>query len=342
METAIKKRRGLVTPDFQKAKKNISYFQKYLIEFIIKLSQAFPEMIDEINMKNITSTLKPIKEDTLVKYKSINDLKKSAVFKYMADYLNHVYSAIDAIKERKLDLFDAEARPKYGISKKPLVNLDIDFVKLWKSENITDALKTTVLTYLGLMATISLETVKLFEVSEPNKKAIKQKKVMRDHRQKEMKSKIYELLGAAGQNNSIDVVIDDILGEFDKSKEHMKAGSADPDKMTDMIKNLYTKLTDKYEDGKLDEKELVDSSKNLFKNVMNNKDLNLKDSLGDIVNMMKTEDNDTNILADMMKQAGMPGGMDFANIAEQLKNGGDNPLEALMQQMQSQETNKKD
>ncbi len=346
METAKKKRRGHAKkqapqPEFLKAKKSISYFQKYLLEFIIKLSQAFPEMIDETNMKSIMETLRPIKDDTLAGYKGINDLKKSVVFKYMAGYLNHVYPAIDALKERKLDLFDPEARIGYGISKKPLVNLEIDFVEIWKSKNITDQLKTVILTYLGLMATISVETVDLFKVSEQNKHAITQRKTVRQYRRKEMKSIIYNLLGENGKNASIDVVIDDILGEFEKSKEHLQAGNADPQKLTQMIQNLYGKLTDKYEDGKLDEKELVNSSKNLFQNVMNNEDLNLKKNLDSAINMMKAEDNDENILKEMMQQAGMPEGMDFSNIAEQLQSG-DNPFDTLMKQMQQTESKTSD
>ena len=332
METAKKKRRGSTIPEFNKAKKSISYFQKYLLEFIVKLSQAFPEMIDETNMKSIMATLKPIKEDSLDKYVSLNDLKKSAVFKYMVGYLDHVFPAIGALKEKKLDLFDQEKRAEYGISKKPLVDLNIDFVDIWKSEYITDQLKTVVLTYLGLMATISFDTVELFKVSSKNKQAITQRKAVRQFKHKEMKGKIYDLLGEAGKNASIDVVIDDILSEFDKSKHHLQAGNADPQKLTAMIQNLYGKLTDKYEDGKLDEKELVDSSKNLFKNVMNNEDLNLKENLGSVINMMKAEDNDTNILKEMMQSAGVPDGVDLSNIAEQLKNN-DNPFEKMMEEM---------
>lgn len=327
--------------EFHKAKKSIVYFQKYLMEFILKLSQAFPERIDETNMESIMATLKPIKEDNVEKYRNLQDLKRSPVFKYMARYLNHILNSREHIRARKLDLFEKEKRAEYKISKKPLIDLDIDFTELWQSQHITDQLKTTILTYLGLMVTISSEAVGLFDVSSKNKTAIAKQKAVRQYKRKEMKNKIYDLLGEGGKNSSINVVIDDILEEFEKSKRHLQAGQADPQKLTGMIKNLYGKLTDKYEEGQLDEKELVFSSKTLFSNVMNNDDINLRESLGNVMNLMKTEDNDENILKEMMNQAGMPDGMDFESIAEKMQSG-ENPFDGLMEQMAKEEKDTKD
>lgn len=315
--------------DFQKARKNVKYFQKYMTEFVLKLSQSFPECFDETNMKGIMYTLTPIKDDEIGQYKNINELKGSPVFKYMVKFLNHNFASMQYVQERKLDLFDKKSRSTYGISKTPLTDIDIDFVRLWYSDHITDQLKATVLTYLGLLLTISSESVSLFEVSNKNKGVIMRQKAVRQYRHKEIKKKVYDLLGEGGKNNSINIVVDDILEEFERSKKDILEGQTDPQKLSNMIKGLYGKLTDKYEEGKLDEKELVSSSKNLFSNIMNNDDINLRDNLGQVMELIKSEDN---ALQEMMQQAGLPADMDLRDLTAQFGKG-ENPFDDLMKQM---------
>ena len=192
-----------------------------------------------------------------------------------------------------LDLFKEK---KYKVPSRALEGFDIDFRRIWKIKDITPQHKKTILMYFGLLYRWSEKTTQVFSVSKKNEKLIEKRKKVRKIQRKKMKDMIYKMLGDQGKNETIEVIIEDVLDEFERSKDKifngMQSGNINPNDIKGIIQKLYEKLTDKYEEGKLKDEELKDSAKALYKNIMENDEMNMKDQFSEIMKVMNLDNLD--------------------------------------------------
>ena len=269
----------------------VKFFHRLLFEFIDKLGKAFPETIDEVNLKTIISTIDPILKDPLDNYKDDEELKKkSATFKYMIQFHDNISGVAKQITEKNFEVLDDIK--KYKTPRRLLVDIDIDFIKLWNNKKATDETKGVILTYLGLMNSAVESIIESYKISNKSKKLILRNRIINLKMQTELKKKIYEVIGEDGRNETVDKMIDEIIKSIQKSKHLFEKGNITPEKMQNIMGGLHKKMMDKYEQGELDEEDLKSTFKSLMKNILRNKDGNLKESIGSVMEMLKATGNE--------------------------------------------------
>jgi len=269
----------------------VKFFHRLLFEFIDKLGKAFPDVIDDVNLKTIISTIDPILKDPVAEYTTDDELKKkSTTFKYMIQYydnINHIATEIAAQNhEIMTDI------KKYKTPKLLLVDIDIDFIKLWSNKKITDDTKTSILTYLKLMNGAVEGVIDEYKISNKSKKLILRNRIINYKLQTEIKKKIYEVIGEDGRNDTVDKMIDEIIKSVQKSKHLFEKGKITPEKMQTIMGGLHKKMMDKYEQGELDNGDLIKTFKSLMKNLLSNKEGNLRDSIGSVMELLKSTGNE--------------------------------------------------
>lgn len=296
--------------NFNTAKKNLNNFNKCLLDLITKLTEWAPEQFNEVNEKPIAERLEPISKES----NSINDiktfagLKKIKTFEYLLNFNNNINGVVrESIIKKDVEVFDADKKKKY----KPPINImwgmDINFAKIWENNRVTKEIKNKILTYLCILLKLCKNTIPLFKITKEQRRNINKRKKVKNVKKEEIRKKIFELIGKEGENNSINIVVDDILGKFDDLKKTFTAETINQDDVQKQIKTIYDGLINKYETGEIDEDELVQSSKVLFNNVMENDDENLKENIGGIMDMMKNGPEGAK-LEEIMKESGLDEG----------------------------------
>lgn len=271
----------------------VKSFNRILFEFIDKLSRAFPETIDETNLKTIIATLDPLKKDKCIMPENDEtEIKKSATFHYMIQFYDHISKIAEHLIAKNEDIFNETQKKKYKTPKLILVDIDIDLHKLWKHKDITDETKKIIMTYLSLLTTIAEGLINEYKISNKAKKQILRNKIVNAKFQNELKKKIYDIIGKDGKNETVDKMIDEILSSVQKNKHMFSKGQITPEKLQNMMGGLHKKMMDKYEQGELDENDLKSTFKSLMKNILGNKDVNLKESIGSVMEMMKATGNE--------------------------------------------------
>lgn len=276
-----------------------SLFQKHILDFMDKLIQTFPAEF-ESDIKTIINKLEPFKNENLEHCSSLVQLRRKMTMRYMAKFLNNIMASRDLFDQNNLDLFD-DPKKYPQLPLKIMVDFKIDFFKLWKRPAATDDVRKSILVYIKLLIRCADDATKVFVLSDKAKTAIQRKKTFRAYKRHEMKKKIYELLGAEGRNKSIDIVIDSILDEFERSSSFIKNGDVDPEQVQDMITKVYDQLSKKYLNGELDEAELFKSSKLLYKNVVKNSEESLGEHLGEITEILNMEEFDEEKIKKMIE-----------------------------------------
>jgi len=148
------------------------------------------------------------------------------------------------------------------------------------------------MTYFGLMNSAVESIIESYKLSNKSKKLILRNRIINIKLQTEIKKKIYEVIGEAGRNETIDKMIDEIIKSIQKSKHLFEKGNITPEKMQTIMGGLHKKMMDKYEQGELNEEDLKNTFKSLMKNILGNKDVNLKDSIGSVMEMLKSTGNE--------------------------------------------------
>ncbi len=199
-------------------------------------------------------------------------------------------SIAEEIAKKNFEIFDN--LKKFKTPRRLLVDIDIDFIKLWNNKKATDDTKTVILTYLGLMNGCVQSIIESYKISNKSKKMILRNKVINIKLQTELKKKIYEVIGEDGRNETVDKMIDEIIKSIQKSKHLFEKGNITPEKMQNIMGGLHKTMMDKYEQGELDEGDLKSTFKSLMKNILGNKDINLKESIGSVMDMLKATGNE--------------------------------------------------
>lgn len=291
-------------------------FQKYLVEFIEKLVNAYPEEF-EANIKDLTETLKPLRDEDLGQYTTFMRFKRSETFKYMVRYASNLKSVQKEIQEKNLTLFEPPTPEKPGgkitqeqkdlFRRTPdnaLAGFDINFRKIWKAKKDKAENRKTVLIYLSLLYRCATETIDLFELSKSQVREIEKRKKLRSFGRAQIKEHVYKMLGAEGRNKSTEIVVDCILEEMERNKNLLMSRDLDPKKMQTLFKKVYDKLEKLYLTGELDKDELVNTTKLLVKNVMSSGDCEVQDKMKEMMEMMNTENMNEETINAMLEKSG--------------------------------------
>jgi hypothetical protein len=267
----------------------VKFFNRILFEFIEKLGKAFPDIIDDVNVKTIIATLDPIKNDAFDTFTSDDILKqKSNTFKYMIQFYDNLTDITQEILDRNIEILN-----DFKTFKTPsrlLVDIDIDFIKLCKKTS--DDNKKIILTYLQLLVSSADDIIKNYKFSNKSRKLILRNRVINLKMQTALRKKIYEVIGEDGKNATTDLMIDEIITTIQKSKHLFTKGGVTQEKIQNIMSGLHKKMVDKYEHGELSETDLKQTFKSLMKNILTNKDGNIRESIGSVIEMMKATGND--------------------------------------------------
>lgn len=297
-------------PILLEVKSNMNYFKKFLFELIEKLAVVFPDHVDEYIITQLKESFEDIKNDDSELYQATKEVRsKSPLAKYMVKFYNNLYDIKNQINDKILEIFDTGKRIDYNGPINVLYNCEIDFYKLWELEDIDINTKQIIFTYLRLMIQNAEKLISHFEISDKNRQMVESLQTNRNFRKKELKKKIAEMVG--GSNQTVDTIVDDVLLEFDKRKSHFKPGNTNPKKIMELVKSVHSNLTARYEEGGLDEDEIAETAEKMFDNIMKNNTDDMKDNLGDIV--------------EMMKQTGLGGDVDIEKVREFVDKG-ENPF----------------
>jgi hypothetical protein len=171
--------------------------------------------------------------------------------------------------------------------------------------------------YLRLLYECAEKTTSVFKVTEDNKKIVEQRIRVRKLQRERIRRMIYKMLGDDGKNSSMEIIIEDVLDEFEKSKRLFNGNNINPNDIKEIINRLYEKLGAKYNDGKLNDLDLKSSAKALYNNILVKDDMNMKDEFKDIMKSFNIDDldmNDPNIMEKLEKVV-----EENPNITEKLK-----------------------
>jgi len=286
----------------------VKYFYKFFFELVDKMATAFPDIVDEYIVNEFKELFVDIKEEDYSKYVKINDFRsKSASVKYILQYFNNIKAIKEQLELRNFEIFEMGKRTDYDGPVNVLYNCEIDFYKLWDLDDMNDGTRNIIFTYLNQMVQLSEKLIGYFEVSDKNRLMVNAMKNEREVRKKMFKSKVNELVGQ--ENETINTIVDDVFGEFEKKKQYLKPGQINHKKIMELFKTVHSNLTDKYEQGNIDEDEIQSTAESLFDNIMNNNDNDeMMKGMGDLMGMMK----DTG-MGDLM--GGMPD-MDMDKVKE--------------------------
>jgi len=306
----------MADPNLEKAIRVSKKFQGYLTEFIEKLVNAYPEEF-ETNIKEVSETLKPLKDDDLSKYDTFMKFKRSELFKYMVRYASNLRPVQNEIQKKNLTLFEPpkpdKANGKLTEEQKDLfrrtpdtalAGFDINFRKIWKAKKDKPENRKTVLVYLGLLYKCATDTIDLFEISKAQVREIEKRKKLRKFGRNQIKDHVYKMLGAEGKNKSTEIVVDCILEEMEMNKDIFMMQEPDPKKMQHLFKKIYDKLEKLYHTGDLDKDELVKTTKMLVQNVMTSGDGEVKDKMKDMMEMMNVENMNEETINSMLEKSG--------------------------------------
>lgn len=285
-----------------RVKPNLLLFRKHLGEFIGKLSQAFPELFSDETAKDITTIKKVFEsleeEGEFEDMKMAKDFKRTETFRFAIRYLKNVMPFRDRFKKRDIGVFEDASFPDYVF---PRLKIDLrDLLKLDESEK-KDGIRMT-LVYLSLLADYADKATEIFNLSEQARTRVQGRKQLRHYQRSELKKYIYNVIGAEGRNETMEKIINTILDEFETNYSHLiGSGNVNTDEVGQVITKLYNKLMDEYHRGRLKNNELKNSAKSLYKNLMSNDDVNLKDTFGEILNVLKMEEIPEERLQEMLQ-----------------------------------------
>lgn len=289
-------------------KNQAKYFDKFLFELVEKMAIAFPDVVDEFIVSEFKEAFEDIVNDNMNEYKRIIDVRsKSPLIKYILQYYNNIKGIKEQLEKRNYEIFEMGKRTDFNAPVNVLYNCDIDFYKLWELEDMNDGTRNIIFTYLYQMIIFAEKIIKHFDVSEENRRMVNEMKHEREARKKMFKSKVNELVGQ--ENDTINTIVEDVYGEFEKKKQYFKPGQLNHKKIMELFKTVHSNLTDKYEQGNINEDEIQSTAESLFDNIMNNTENDdMMKNMGDLMKMM----NDTG-MGDLM--GGMPD-MDMNKVKE--------------------------
>lgn len=274
------------------AKKNLTLFRSNLIRFIETLINSFPEEFDTENVKTMCETLNIYKDEKISVHKNGTALKRLKIFGYLLRYRYEMREHIKDLNKMDYDLFDPKKYPNFPSN--ILITFDINFRRIWKIRDLSEYNKKMILMYLRLLYECAEKTTSIYEVSEESKKVIENRRKVRKLQREKLRKSIYKMLGDEGRNESIDIIIEDVLDEFENSKKLFNGSNVDPNIIKDIISRLYEKLGKRYEEGDLDDIDLKNSAKALYNNILVKDEMNMKDEFKDIMKSFNLDNLDMN------------------------------------------------
>ena len=281
-------------PKLMKALKHAVNFQNFLKKFIEQLVKTYPFEF-ETNIKKVISELKKITDEDMNQYKDKNQLKKSHTFQYVIKYLHNLIEVKEEIENKNIEVFNSENFPS-----DVFLDIPIDLYNIIQHEKITKDQKEVILVHINLLMKCSEEAAKLFELTSRQKKEQKVRKVYRNHMRDKMRDHIYSILGPDGRNSSMESIVEEILNELEKKRKAIQTGQMGPAQIKDMVMKLHKKFEKKHEQREITTEELYKSTKVLIKNLMGNKDLNMKEGFKDILSNMNIGGIPEDMLKNMM------------------------------------------
>ena len=277
-----------------KSLESATQFQAFLKKFIEQLVNTYPIDFEE-NIKTIGEKLKTIIDEDMSKYKDRNQLKKSETFSFIIKFLHSLIEIKEDIHKGNVDIMTTSIFPNDLFQEIP-----IDLPQLIDVNKIEGNERKTIFVHVALLMKTAENASKVYELSVRERKNQKVRKVYRNHMREKMREYIYDVLGPDGRNESMEAVVESILDELEKKRTAIERGQMGPNEIKDMVMKLYNKFKKKHEEGEINVEDMYTSTKILIKNLMNNKDLNLKDGFKDILNNMNMEGVPKDMMQNMM------------------------------------------
>lgn len=278
---------------FTQTLKYMTLFRQFLFDLITYTVTSFPEEFNT-NIEQILKYLEDIRDEELEKLKTMRDLRRTKTMRYMARFMHNLNDVSQLLNDKN------EGAIING-PVKMLAGIAIDYKKLWEFSETTNEVKKKIMTYLVVLYRYSDLGSKNFVLTEKMNQKVVVRKQTRVYKRNEIKKCIMKMLGPEGYNKTIEIMVSDILDEFEKNHQRLINGTMDQDEMAEIVKDLYEKLIQKYNEGELKSEELVASSRQLFKLFSDNKDFDITKVFGDLSNIINTDEIGEDKLVEMMQ-----------------------------------------
>lgn len=280
---------------FLQTLKYMTFFRQFLFELVTFTITSFPEEFNT-SIEQILRGLTDMRDEELETLKTMRDLRRTKTMKYMAKFM-HNLNPVSQL------LIDKDENAILTGPHKLLFAIAIDYKALWEHPDMLPEVKKKIMAYLVVLYKYSDLGSRNFVLTEKmHQKAIVRKQT-RVYKRNEIKKCIMKMLGPEGYNETIEIMVNDILDEFEKNHQRLINGTMDQDEMADIVKDLYEKLIQKYRDGHLKSEELVASSRQLFKMFSDNtnKDFDITKVFGELSSIINIDELNECQLMEMMR-----------------------------------------
>lgn len=308
---------GNVNLKLENAIKNSSNFQTFLNKFVVYLTENFQDYLAE-NIKSIIDKMKIIMDEDMTKYKAQQQLKKSPTFVFITKfvYTIKITNSAELIHNQNSE----ELYKNIDFTMDLLEEIHINLYPIIYKASPSNEQKEKITQFIRLLFKIGEDALKVYELSDKDKKKQKDKKIIVNHFREKMRKIIYIELGDEINNESMHVIIEEILDEIEKKRKTIETGQMKPEQIKHMITKLYAKFEQKHKEGKIKEQELFTSTKGIIKKVLDNKDLNINNEFKTMLSGMNfdkfNESEIENIMKDITQLSDTATTEDFENLVK--------------------------